>query len=135
MSDQTATPPPTQMATEPALQIGDLFGDKAMIRTYVVAAASLLAFWGGRSIPDDQIGNIVELLSGLGLIVTAAVAQWEARKRAREQALVTRQNVYSPATTQTLIDQAATSGTAEQVTVAADRPPVDDVEAVLQGRG
>lgn len=86
------------MEREPARTIGDLFADKAMLKTFVTAVATLLAGATGIAIDDATIGAIVTIISGIGLIATPLVAQWEARTRAKEQAERTRQHV-TPVTT------------------------------------
>lgn len=103
---QTETQDPElahELDTEPAETIGSIWADKAMIKTYVTAALSLAAFALNFVVPDGQIDNIVTLLSGLGLLVTAGMAQWEARQRAIAQGKETREHVYAPATVQKLI--------------------------------
>lgn len=93
-----AVPEDENMAGEPAVTIGEIFQDKTMIKTYVAAALSLLAYVTGWVADGEVIENVTTLISGAGLLVTALMAQYEARQRARAQAAKTRDAVYSPAT-------------------------------------
>lgn len=83
---------------EPALTIGDIFADKAMIKTYVTAILGILAT-GTRFVADDAlIDNIAIVVQLVAVIVTPFVAQYENGERAKAQAEVTREAVFAPAT-------------------------------------
>ena len=79
-----------ELDTEPALTIGAIFADKKMLKTYVAAGASLVALGFKIVIDDAQVDNIVTILSGLGMLVTAIMAQVEASQRATAQAKIGR---------------------------------------------
>lgn len=103
-------PDDSRMAHEPALTIGQIFANKAMIKTYVAAIVSLVSMSTTWVISDDQIGNIVEIISLIGIVVTAFMAQYEAKQRAQEQARQTRAVVYAPATVAKIADQQYAAG-------------------------
>ena len=104
---------PTNMSTEPARTLGDIFANKAMIKTFILAFAGIVAALFKVSVDDAFIDNIVTLIMYGSMIGTALMAQWENRQRAKEQAEATRSAVFAPATTEALVKQAAATGVPE----------------------
>ncbi len=91
-------PAAQEMATEPAQTIGDLFADRVMVKTIVSAGVGVVAIVFRISTDDELIESVATLVTMSSLFIAAGFAQWEARKRAREQARATRAAVYAPAT-------------------------------------
>lgn len=95
------------MAHEPALTIGDMFKDKAMVKTIVAAVAGLVAAAFKVGVDDAMLDNVVTIIMFGAMALTPVFAQMEARKRSEEQAKATRDAVYAPATVADLVDDAA----------------------------
>jgi len=98
------------MATEPALTIGKLIADKAMLKTFISAIVALVATGFRFTADDAMVDNIATVVQLVALIVTPFIAQHENRQRATEQAKATRSAVFAPATTEALVKQAAATG-------------------------
>lgn len=113
-------PKDDELAHEPARTIGDLFKNKAMIRTILVGLASGLTALGLKVGPTE-LDQWTEFVFAIGTLATLAVAQYEARKRAGDQAEETRRVVYAPASVAALVDEAARP-TVDLTTHASDGP-------------
>ena len=100
------------LASEPARKIGDIFSDKAMLRTMVSGIATIIAGITGRVIGDDQIAAWVDVIAITGMFVTIYIAQREASERAIEQGEATRAVVYAPDTVERRVSEAARAGEA-----------------------
>jgi hypothetical protein len=110
------------LQTEPALTLGDIFANKALLKTYVAAAIGIISLVLNRTVADATVEDITQIVYLASLFVTPFVAQFENGQRAKEQAAVTREAVYSPATTEALVRDAAVTG--DPVVPA---PPADGV--------
>lgn len=104
-----------EMAKEPALTIGQIFADKVMVKTLVSALAGIVSLGFKVAVDDATVDNITTVVTLGSMVLAAFFAQWDARKRAQDQAAKTREAVYAPATVSAI--------------VAADQPK--DVEAVV----
>ena len=90
---------------EPALTIGNIFANKAMIKTYVAAILGIVAT-GTRFVADDAlIENIATVVQLAAVILTPFVAQYENGERAEQQAKATREAVYAPETVQAIVEE------------------------------
>jgi hypothetical protein len=99
------------MATEPAVTIGEVFANKAVIQPAIAAVVSIAAgIFKFTADTSDLVDQLTTLVLFLGIVWGALSAQWEARRRAKEQALVTREAVYAPATVEAIAHEQYVAG-------------------------
>jgi hypothetical protein len=108
-------PADTDMALEPAMTIGSIFANKAMLQPVIAAGVAIISttFKLTADDPSTLVDQITTIVMFLSMFWTAASAQWEARKRAFAQAETTREVVYAPQTVHTLVEEAATAAVLE----------------------
>lgn len=97
----------TDMAEEPAMTIGDIFANKTMIQPAIAALVAVISGLTGWIVADDVVSNLTYLVTFGAVIWTAVSAQATARRRAFDQARVTREAVYAPQTVADIVDDAA----------------------------
>lgn len=91
-----------ELDTEPARTIGEMFADKAMVKTWVTAAVGILSLTLRFTVDDRLVEDITTVVTMLATVGTVLVAQYEQKQRARAQAEATRGHVYAPATVEKL---------------------------------
>ena len=117
------------LAKEPALEIGKVFASKAMLQPIVAAALAIVARITGMVVDDELISDITTMVMFGAMIWAAVSAQVIASRRAKEQAAVTREAVYSPQTVARIAMEASTRGGVDIVDVPPEQwdvnnPPV-----------
>lgn len=101
-------PRDTRMASEPAATIGDVFASKAMLQPIVAAALAIVARITGMVVDDALVSDITTMVMFAAMVWAAVSAQVIASRRAKEQAAVTRESVYSPQTVARIAMEAST---------------------------
>lgn len=117
-------PPDTadSMQTEPAVNIGEFFASKQLIRTYIAAALGILSGVINLTVDEGLINDLTTIVFYTWPLVLAGVAKFEQTQLAREQAKETRANVYAPSTVQSLIEDAKASPVSDPSTWGVNRP-------------
>lgn len=126
LNGEAVEPKPGDMATEPALTVGEIFADKAMIRPVVSAAVGIIAQVLNMTVSDDLTSNITLVVTFIAMAYTAYSAQTGKAESAREQAAATREVVYSPATVTAIAEAAAETGDSS-----VEPPPADAIRSVM----
>ena len=93
-----------ELDTEPARMIGDIFADKAMVKTWVTAAVGIISLTLRVTADDQVIEDVTTLVTMLATVGTVLMAQYEQKQRAKAQAEETRAHVYAPATVEKIIE-------------------------------
>lgn len=102
---------------EPALTVGEIFANKALVRPIIAATVATIAgvvslFIGDGTVitaGDDVIENLTTLVMFGAIAYTPIAAKREQAKLAKEQAEKTREKVYAPATVKRIARRAATT--------------------------
>lgn len=110
---QIEVPTDHTMATEPARTIGQLIADKTMIRPLIAAGVAIAAQVFRFAVDDQLVENITTIVTTVAVLYAAWAAQQEATARARQQADMTRDAVWSPASVADAVVDAANTGDAE----------------------
>lgn len=92
---------------EPARAIGEIFANKAMLRTYVAAFVAIVSGALSVTISDAMIDSITLVAMFAAMAWGPIAAQLDHRKIAKAQAEETRDAVYSPATVKEIAREAA----------------------------
>jgi uncharacterized membrane protein (DUF4010 family) len=98
-------PADPDMAEEPALTIGELFANKAMVQPVVAAALAVMASITGWVADDEVVTNVTTLVTFAAIVWGVISAQITASRRAMQQAKQTREAVYAPETVASLVSQ------------------------------